>query len=234
MTIHRYSDFGSGDDFGLYFKGTMVRLVPPANKGKPQWLNYNGLYPKGHNFGGDTPRDPGQTVSRQMFNKLYKIEVKYPVGLFNTKQSVILCERTGARYPYKGLSSSSSHGNYAVVHLEQVIREFVDLPQAMKDYLQLHRKLSFSVDLANTCFEDPKYFSLHEAVAQIRSRKFFARALSRDFALLPHYAHKDFLIMYRRLPVADLVSKSLKIKIHNQALRREVGEFFGAQGAQIV
>jgi hypothetical protein len=235
MAIFKLSEF-SQEDLGLYFRGTILRLILPPD-GRIQWVEYHGR--------GDAAQHEfyigGQRRTKAAWLRLehaelakYSVDIRFPFGYFNTRQSVVFCERVGARQNLKGLSSK---GNFSMKAIEWQLPLMEASPSVQRGLTlsaaRVDRNDALTPDIANLLFERQRYFSLVEAAVQIRSRKVFARALSSHIALVPHYEHKDFLVLYHGTPVAEYYSKAHKMKILASTFRPELLPLCASEGATI-
>jgi hypothetical protein len=214
------------EDLNLYFSSTQVR-VHEENK-PPRWLQF--LTAKN---GGVYFSDGKDDVVIKRSPDLV-LEQRFPVGFFNTKDSVLYGYRIPARNVTKGINSH----NYRLLTIENILKDngfFSVDSEALKAILLrlTQKRVIYTPDLFESIFENPKYFKISEAYVAIKGRKAFSRALSPNFALVPHPHNKDFLIFRHERPVAELVSKN-KIKILMEEFRQECLEFFPTQGATIV
>jgi hypothetical protein len=216
----------SVEDLSLYFASTQVRVH--ENNKPPRWLQFlaaknGGLYFSDGKDDVVMKREAGVVL-----------EQRFPVGFFNTKDSVLYGYRVPARNVTKGINGH----NYKLLRIESILKDngfFAVDSQPLKEILQYLtlKKVLYTPDLFGSIFENPKYFKISEAYVAIKGRKAFSRALSPNFALVPHPHNKDFLIFRHERPVAELVSKN-KIKILIEEFRQECLEFFPTQGATIV
>lgn len=217
MLLFKPKEF-SQHDLSLYFENTIVRVH--ENGKPPRWMSFVEGGKEGITFS-----ECGKKISFKKDDIL--LEQIFPVGLFNTKTTVLFGERTGARQVTKGICKN----NYSLLSMEKILSNsgmFKSTNASLT--LALHTVSSqarsfYSSEIFNLIFEKPRYFSLEEAFAAIRTRTVFSRALSSEFALVPHPYSKDFLIFRNDIPVAELVSKK-KIKIIVEEFRQECFDFF--------
>ncbi len=231
--IFKIDDFRTSD-FDLYFKGSIVCLIHPDEK--KEWVHYHGYGSGGYFFrreGASGPLTEKEAINRTQIKK-YRIDVRFPVGFYNTKQSVVYGERIGARQNTKGLHAGH---NYSLAPIELflfdagVFKETTSLSKVMRGVQLSMSEGELTVRLANEAFENPKYFTLPEACLEIRSRRAFARAISPLFAITPHHTNKDCLVFYHDIPVAEVVSKTYKVKVLVEDLRPELMHCLQQQGA---
>lgn len=216
----------------MYFKNCLVRLISPEGKG--QWVWCDGQVPKkGYQFRTANEVSSAFYVNKVEFKK-WKIETRFPVGFFNTKQSVVFGDRVGKRQNSKGLYFQQ---NYFLTTMEHLVSE-AGLTRGASEHVNLglvySGKIKICPELANFVFEQQKYVSLQEAFAQLRGKRVFARALSKDFAIVPHHELKsDYLIFLGHNPVAELLSRT-KVRVVVPEFLQELANFFIPQGAEIL
>lgn len=214
------------EDLRLYFSGTQVR-VHEGDK-PPRWLEFQDAKSGGLFF----TDGKEQVVMKRSPEVL--LEQTFPVGFFNTKDSVLY----GYRIPFRQVTKGIGKNNYHLATMESLVKEtglFSVDNATLKNLLQTlgSKRVYYNSELFNMIFEKSKYFTISESYVAIKGRKAFARALSPNFAMVPHPHNKDFLIFRHEHPVAELVSKT-KIKILTEAFRRECSEFFTNQGATVL
>jgi hypothetical protein len=214
------------EDLNLYFSSTQVRVHEEEKP--PRWLQF--LTAKN---GGVYFTDGKDDVVIKRSPSLI-LEQRFPVGFFNTKDSVLYGYRIPSRNVTKGINSH----NYKLLGIEHILKDngVFSVDTASLDAALQHltkKRVIYAPDLFDSIFESPKYFKISEAYVAIKGRKAFSRALSPNFALVPHPHNKDFLIFRHERPVAELVSKN-KIKILMEEFRQECLEFFPTQGATVI
>ncbi len=80
--------------------------------------------------------------------------------------------------------------------------------------------------VANAVFETPYYPVWGLALAQLRAKKAFARALTPELMMMPHPASReDFLLFFNDMPVGEVVSKS-KLRVLVPQLQEELEAYF--------
>lgn len=229
--LFKINDFPN-NDFDLYFRQCLVYLIDPEGKGS--WVWYEGFEPRSGMYRFQTGKSVTTIfqVDKTQIKK-YKIESRFPVGFFNTKESVVYCTRKGMRQNYKGLYLDH---NFFIEGMEGLLmpymKGFTD-KQTMGVYA-LNKAAKLSPDLANAAFENPKYSPLVDALVGIRSRKVFSRALTPDFAITPHHVNKDYLLFFHTVPVAEIVSKANKVKVLVEDFRQELVDLLEPQGATVL
>lgn len=220
------------NDQTRYFQGTIVRLCPP--NANPRWAWFEGIQPDGRyafNLGEKKSKKTWMFVEHKAIGE-YEIDVIFPVGFFNTKTSAVYCQRRGARIANKGLYPGH---NYITSPVETMVTDWVECSGGTALGLQLSARMStLTPEQANFMFEGMGYASLEESVLQIRKGKVFARALNRDVAIAPHFANRDFLVLYREYPAAEFFSKTMKLKVLVKDFLPELKEYFEPQGAKII
>lgn len=216
------------EDLKLYFGGTQVR-VHEVDK-PPRWLEFQDAKSGGLFF----TEGQGKPVVIARRPEVL-LEQVFPVGFFNSKESVLF----GYRIPVRQVTKGIHRNNYCLEGIETILKErglFAVESATFKVVLQSlsnKRAVPYSSELFNSLFEKPKYFKVSEAYVAIKGKKAFARALSPNFALVPHPHNKDFLVFRHEHPVAELVSKN-KIKILMEEFRQECLGFFPQQGATVI
>jgi hypothetical protein len=208
--LYKTTDFPP-EDFMMYFRNNLIRLVGPD--GKAEWVRYDGADGPRQQFRRAREDSSIFLLDKTTFKK-YKVDVRFPFGFFNTKTSVVLCERIGQRQNNKGLMDGV---NFSASPMETIVYKAVkgeEMDMKIAYGIQWAvKQFSLTPSLANFMFEESRYVPLTEAMIQIRSRKAFARALSPSLALVPHHQCKDFMVFYHDLPVAELLSKDKKVKV---------------------
>lgn len=245
MALIPIADF-SPSDFELYFKGSFFKLIPPESNG--EWVYYEGQenIPGSWVFRrklGNPPRRPSpakpETFPKDFFLLLSKtqwkksfVDVVFPVGFFNTRTSVVWCDRTGSRQNFKGLKLGHS---WSMESMERIVKNTFSGPEneAARSLLSSHCTVSLTPDFLSSTVEAPKYPSLQDALIQVRSRKTFSRALSPHFAVTPHHANKDYLLFFFDTPVAEIYSRENKVKTLVEAFRQEITSLLEPQGAKV-
>lgn len=217
------------EDLRLYFGGTLVR-VHEGNKA-PRWLSFQEAKSGGLYFNSDS--QPGQLLVMKRCPEVL-LEQCFPIGFFNTKDSVVFGYRIPVRESRKGIN----RGNYNLQTIESILNQnglFKVDSMVLKAQLQAlsQKRVAFSTELFELLFEKSKYYTISEAYVAIKGKKAFSRALSPNFALVPHPHNKDFLVLRHEYPVAELVSKN-KIKILMEEFRQECLNFFPNQGATVI
>ena len=212
-------------DFNLYFGGCYVRV---HEEGKaPRWLCFDGIKGNGMYF------DGGNVCIGRSAKVL--LEERFPVGFYNTKDSVLYGHRMPIRQVTKGLARS----NYSLRPVEKLVKDLGVMKDASSKLslaftsMDSKARVTWSSAMFNGVFENPRYFSLSEAYVAMKKKAAFARALSPEFALVPHPHIKDFMILRHELPVAELVSKN-KVRILMEEFRQECMDFFPDRGAMVV
>ena len=228
MSLFKIKDLTSGD-FDLYFKGSLIRLL--LEESKPEWVWYDGCTPEGLQFRRSNLANSKFYLGKKEFQK-YQVESKFPTGLFNSRTSVVLCTRIGQRQNLKGIQLST---NFFAETLEDILYKQLVTSDPMGKALSFSAKKShFSPEVANFLFENPRYLSLKDAIIQLRSRKAFARALSSEYALLPHTTGNNFLVFYRDLVVAEVFSKMNKVRPLRSEFTQDLQELLVPQGGNFL
>lgn len=233
VMILKTTDF-PGHDFDTYFRHTIVRMISGA--GKAAWLYYLGqLSPNQYHFNGlnnNKRNGPVLVVPKEEF-KNWKTEIVFPFGYFNTQGSVMFCQRIGQRQNSKGLCNQ----NYSTKPIIRIMRDwgfFKDLPiEAVIKFEKAETEMALTPLLANLMFEDSRYFKVPDAHGQIRSGKALARALSPQFALVPHNQTRDSFIFLREWPVGVLLENN-KIKVLIKEFRQELVDFFAPKHYKVI
>jgi hypothetical protein len=210
-----------------------MRLIHPD--GKPEWVWCDGWDGKNFIFRRGDKKTSTFTIDKTQIKK-YSVDVKFPFGYFNTKKSTIFCQRSGARQNSKGLANGASiqyHTMESII-IHSGIMSGVQSRAVLRGIELSSNESRLNPELVNASLEEPKYFSLSDALVQIRSRKVFSRALSPHFAVVPHHANKEYLMFFHESPVAEIVSKTNKIKVLAESLRPEITSLFEPQGATIL
>lgn len=222
------------NDCNTYFLGTMVRLIDPDGKGIWVWFDGYHSGKKGYQFNEGGKRDAPKVfyIDKTQIKK-YSIEVLWPIGFYNTDDSVIHFQRRGTRMAYKGLCPSYS---VQVSSIEKILHGALSpWPATIDALMKLRLKEVKDFNPAIMKYVDEaKYLPLKEAGITLRKKGAFARALSKDFSLVPHHIHKDFLLFFHDTPVAEVLSKDYKIKMLVKEFTPETREFLEPQGAQFL
>jgi hypothetical protein len=177
--------------------------------------------------------EDGKYVFVKSSNEKATVEWHFPTGWYNTKKSAIFCMRMPKRQYLKGISANH---NMEFLPAESMVKDYVVTTNAnIQALLQVLGKVASITNPATmkATFDNPTYFGFEESYIVMKEKKAFARALSPDFALLPHPSSKDFTIFCHDLAVAEVVTKN-KIKMLLPHFKSECFDFFQKEGISVV
>lgn len=213
----------------LYFNHNYVKVAADG-KSKSVWALYQGFDGVNHIF----KMSDGKPMSIAQQHPSATVEWKIPTGWFNTKKSSVFSERMPKRQYYKGISAGH---NVQFTTAECMAKECVKVKdeKALGLLSSLSSSKSFILNptTVGEIFEGGGYYGFEAAYMEMKAKKVFARALSEDFAMLPHPTSKDFLIFCHDVPVAEVVTKS-KIKTLIPNFKPECSQFFQKEGIAVV
>lgn len=213
----------SHSDMSLYFEGTYARVL---REGKPPvWASYSGSSGESGFLFSDG--EHSYTVSGSTI-----VESTFPVGFFNREdtKSVMYGERISLRQNNKGLHFGK---NYQLFCMETLAADWgilkcesTKLAQGIQYWLkEVQATKGINGTVLTQMFENSKYPSPQDAFNQVKNQIYYTRALSQDFALMPHSQNDNLLVFHHKLPVGELESK-WKLKTIIPQYKHELKKFF--------
>lgn len=221
------------EDIGLYFNNSIVRVLGIFDK--PTWCLFEGMNHHSTFIFKVNSKERKDFPSDQI-RKHGIFHVMFPTGYANYRNTSVFLERKPLRSPTHGLITS----NYSVETAETLLYNYgvmSGLTQAASTHfvssILKENKFKFQPQSFQEVLEPIKYSTdVKKALDEVRRGAFFSRALSDNFALLPHGSKKGSTIFYRRFPIGECVIPGVVTTLVTQ-FEQELKDFFLPHGLSV-
>ena len=223
----------TNSDMEKYYYGGVVRVLGCG--GAPVWMGYRHM--KGDGSLSLWPSKGKELIiPQEEWKKKLMFHSIFPVGFFNYKDTSVFCSRIPVRNVAQGITGQNFN-----IELAQGLCLDSGFTTAMPEKYRTHfqqmvakkKHLTPTADVCNELFEPAKYSSdVIKAMDEVRRGAIFSRALSKDFALMPHPTQTGCTVYHGKFLIGESTTPN-KVRSVHPAFKQELMDFFIPRGIPV-